>query len=303
MNTLSAFQNPKKAMSFFNTLGAKLKSLGSKPDRPARPASPFEPGSDAVPLPTPAAKPASLETELEPEDTLEIARAAIFHHENDRFLEAFYYESLGASKGDPLCLFLYGMAFREGRGTERNERKGFEYLRKAGEMALSEMKSSTVELVATPTATVATLERRTTERTALRRLAGEHLSHSANELGQCFLQGWGTKADPQMAIYYFELAAELGDLDALIALGDMHMNGQGVKTSKAIAAAYYRLAEDRGAKELPNMQWIWKDKYNDTPEQVAYLKKALARDDVEAKALGLSMEEGLESAGGKKWWH
>lgn len=91
-------------------------------------------------------------------------------------------------------------------------------------------------------------------------------------------QGWGVARDLEKAAYYFQLAANLGDCDAQVALAESflrfllfhygHANiktivrGDGVKHSKQLAAFWFRKAEKQGAR-LVQMQWIWKDKYND----------------------------------------
>lgn len=306
-------------MSFFNKLGEKFKSIGKpKSESPSRPSTPpasnkarvatFDLSSDSsnsIPLPSPATKPTQL-TEDDPTDTLSITQTAILYHEQEMFEAAFYFFSVGASRGDPLCLFLYGMALRHGLGTKRDEAKGLEYLKKAGEMAMRELKSasdSQAKAEQGTTAGPATLQRRAKERTALRRIAGEHLASAANELGQSYLQGWGVEVDSETAIYYFELAAELGDKDALVALGDMYYHGQGVKTDKGTAAGYYRLAEKQGGlKDMPSMSWIWKEKYDEPAKRVAHLAESLDKAKAEANSLGLPPDS-PEPVGGRKWWH
>ena len=44
-----------------------------------------------------------------------------------------------------------------------------------------------------------------------------------------------------------------------VLIGD---RGDGVKPNKKEAAKWFRMAEKQGAR-LVQMQWIWKDKYND----------------------------------------
>lgn len=61
------------------------------------------------------------------------------------------------------------------------------------------------------------------------------------------------------------MAAQLGDIDAQIELGHCYLRGDGVKKSKKQAAQWFRKAEDQGAR-MVQMQWIWKEKYDNTPE-------------------------------------
>ncbi|KAJ5153800.1 Tetratricopeptide-like helical [Penicillium coprophilum] len=60
---------------------------------------------------------------------------------------------------------------------------------------------------------------------------------------------------------YYETAANLGDTDAMNEVGWCYLEGFGGKKDKFKAAKYYRLAEKNGCPTLGN-SWIWKDKYN-----------------------------------------
>jgi TPR repeat protein len=42
----------------------------------------------------------------------------------------------------------------------------------------------------------------------------------------------------------------------------VNYSGDGVKPSKKMAASWFRKAEKQGAR-LVQMQWIWKEKYNE----------------------------------------
>ena len=64
---------------------------------------------------------------------------------------------------------------------------------------------------------------------------------------------------------YFETAAELGDVDAMIEIAMAWEKGvkgwQGGKKDRGMAARWYRRAERAGRKEVGN-SWIWKEKYD-----------------------------------------
>jgi TPR repeat protein len=47
-----------------------------------------------------------------------------------------------------------------------------------------------------------------------------HLSLALYEVAMAHSQGWGTKQDKEKAAYHFQLAANLGDTDAQVALGE-----------------------------------------------------------------------------------
>ncbi|KAL2915840.1 hypothetical protein HK105_204541 [Polyrhizophydium stewartii] len=81
------------------------------------------------------------------------------------------------------------------------------------------------------------------------------------ELAMSFKQGWGLPKNKITAVYYLNMAAELGDPDAQIELAECYLRGDGIKPNKQKAAYWLRRAEKQGAR-LVQMQWIWKEKYN-----------------------------------------
>lgn len=81
------------------------------------------------------------------------------------------------------------------------------------------------------------------------------------ELGVSFQQGWGVTKNKETAFYYFEIAANLGDLDAMNELAFCYVHGHGVKKNIYKAAKYYRIAARQGQEQVGN-SWIWKQKYD-----------------------------------------
>ncbi|EGF82011.1 hypothetical protein BATDEDRAFT_36677 [Batrachochytrium dendrobatidis JAM81] len=86
------------------------------------------------------------------------------------------------------------------------------------------------------------------------------------ELAISFKQGWGVPKSKITAVYYLNMAAELGDPDAQMELAECYLRGDGIKPNKQKAAFWLRKAEQQGAR-LVQMQWIWKDKYNVADEE------------------------------------
>jgi Sel1 repeat len=78
------------------------------------------------------------------------------------------------------------------------------------------------------------------------------------DLGYSYLFGWGVDINPRLSVYYFDIAALLGDSDAQLQLGYMFEHGLRIKKDKQQAAKYYRMYTG----EIPQLSWIWKDKYN-----------------------------------------
>ncbi|TPX52065.1 hypothetical protein SeMB42_g01654 [Synchytrium endobioticum] len=63
-----------------------------------------------------------------------------------------------------------------------------------------------------------------------------------------------------MAACLFEIAAKLGDPDALAAYGDALGNGFGLRTDRMEAAKFFRAAAEGGVR-LVGEGWIYKKKW------------------------------------------
>ncbi|KAJ3056616.1 hypothetical protein HK097_005540 [Rhizophlyctis rosea] len=106
-----------------------------------------------------------------------------------------------------------------------------------------------------------TLDRRNLYQTELA-LARTFLPLPVYELGMSYSQGWGVPRSKPYALYYFQLAAQLGDPDAQAEIGYAYLRGDGVKRNKYRAARWLREAEKQG-KKFVGESWIWKRKYDE----------------------------------------
>jgi TPR repeat protein len=80
------------------------------------------------------------------------------------------------------------------------------------------------------------------------------------EIAVCFQQGWGVGRSLPASAYYFDMAAKLGDPDAMYEMGYCYLNGTGVHKDKAKAAYWLRNA-DVGGKRVIGESWIFKEKW------------------------------------------
>lgn len=80
------------------------------------------------------------------------------------------------------------------------------------------------------------------------------------ELGICRYYGWGVEKGKQVAVCYFQMAAQLGDPDALLELAKCYLKGKGIEKNKFLAAQCYQLAEKHD-RIIPGNSWIHKEKY------------------------------------------
>lgn len=161
----------------------------------------------------------------------------IKHHELGQLEKATHYFRLASKEGCPIGMFLYGISLRHGWGCKINTTLAFQYLQTAAEYAVNEL------LVQNNIAS-----------------KGE-LVISIYEMAVCFQQGWGVAKNKETAFYYFEIAANLGDLDAMNDVAFCYTHGHGVKKNLYKAAEYYRVSSRRGQGQVGN-SWIWKEKYN-----------------------------------------
>ncbi|CEP11862.1 hypothetical protein [Parasitella parasitica] len=183
---------------------------------------------------------------LSPDAEVEsLVHQGIAFHEKGQLEKATQLFRIGAEKGNPIGMFLYGVSLRHGWGCKKNELAAFQYLQKAAEHAVEDLANikNTVSASASK---------------------GE-LIMAIYELGVSFRHGWGCKKNKESAVQFFKIAADLGDPDAQNDLGHCYYHGQGTKKDLYLAAKYYRKADKQGQGIMGN-SWIWKSKY-DNPKQ------------------------------------
>ncbi|KAI8979902.1 hypothetical protein BDB01DRAFT_798004 [Pilobolus umbonatus] len=162
------------------------------------------------------------------------------YHEKGELEKATYYWKLSAENDSPLGLFLYGLALRHGWGCRKNPAIAVRHLQKAAECAVFDLQEGLSQSVT---------------------VTKSELVLAIYELGVCFRHGWGVPKNLTTAAYYFELAANLGDPDAMNDLAFCYTHGHGVKKDIHKAAKYYRMADNKGQGLVGN-SWIWKEKYD-----------------------------------------
>lgn len=109
-------------------------------------------------------------------------------------MSAFYF-SVAASRGDATGLFLYAISIRQGWGVKQDEKEAFRLLSLVTDRV--GMEEDLKQITSTFQVPLALFE-----------------------VGNAFQQGWGVPKDKKKAAYYFNQAAQLGDADAQVALGE-----------------------------------------------------------------------------------
>ncbi|KAI8885907.1 HCP-like protein [Backusella circina FSU 941] len=171
----------------------------------------------------------------------EMVQQGIRLHEQGQFEQATHMFRVAAEKGNPLGMFLFGVSMRHGWGCKKNEATAFQYLQKAAEHAVEDLNNI--------------------KDTLNKSASKNELIMAIYELGVSFRYGWGCKKNKESAVYFFKIAADLGDADAQNDLAQCYLKGQGVKKDTHLAAKYYRKADKQGQGIMGN-SWIWKPKYD-----------------------------------------
>ena len=166
-------------------------------------------------------------------------------HEQNRLQEATEMWRKAADVGNPNGMLLFGISLRHGWGCRPDPNRAFLYLQRAAESAVDQLNPNPSQ-----------------NNADMRKAARGELVAAIFELGMCFRHGWGVPKAKHTAVYYFEIAANLGDVDAMNELGYCFLNGEGVKKDKRKAAAWYRRAVKFGAPGSVGNAWIWKEKYD-----------------------------------------
>ena len=187
-------------------------------------------------------------------------------------------------------IFLYAITLRHGWGVEKDEEEAVRllqvaanqstghvaqqslYLQRLGRKRTILMQQSSKDKLTYPSnGSSALIGGREQQQRAIRRLELQtEVKQKASitevvmaifELAMSFKMGWGVPKNKVTAVYYLNMAAELGDPDAQVELGECYFRGDGIKANKKMAAHWFRKAEKQGVR-LVQMQWIWKDKYD-----------------------------------------
>ncbi|GAA6056529.1 hypothetical protein JCM3770_006862 [Rhodotorula araucariae] len=147
-------------------------------------------------------------------------------------------------------MLMYGLTLRHGWGCQVNAPLGFRFLQMAAETVVADLDR------------VVFGGRSLSEAEANTRAAKSELVLALHEIGASYRFGWGVEKSKKLAVAYFKLAADLGDVDAQQDLAFSYANGKGCKKDLKAAARYYRLAIAQGASDF-GLSWVYKDKYLD----------------------------------------
>ncbi|KAJ3402289.1 hypothetical protein HDV05_008624 [Chytridiales sp. JEL 0842] len=207
---------------------------------------------------------------IQEDDMLQLA--IYYHEKNDLKLSAYFLRK-SADQRHPLGLFLYSMALRHGWGVDENQDLAFRSLLLAAEMSLMTIPNVAQRSLNRNAKRAPTNPRSTSSAASFSQYANiaeslpEDLGVALSllplplyEIAVCFQQGWGVGRSLPAAAYYFDMAAKLGDPDAMYELGYCYLNGSGVPKDKGRAANWLRQADALG-KRVIGESWIHKEKW------------------------------------------
>ncbi|THH30395.1 hypothetical protein EUX98_g3792 [Antrodiella citrinella] len=208
------------------------------------------PPSRNAPSPTPSksskqgdsyelSSPNALNDPHTPQDFLQLG---ISHHIANRLEESArcFEKSATLDGGCGVGMLMWGLTLRHGWGVPQNEEKGFKWVRKAAEGAVTDLESAKAEIDSSA--------------------SKSELVIAIYEVGQSFFRGWGVEKDKKMGVSYFRVAARLGDPDAQQSLAFALEHGKGCKKDRKEAALWYRAAVKQGASDV-GLAWIYKEKF------------------------------------------
>ncbi|KAL9559313.1 hypothetical protein MBANPS3_000487 [Mucor bainieri] len=156
---------------------------------------------------------------------------------------ATHYWRLATEENEVMAIFFYGLALRHGWGCRKSPAIALRYLQKTtNEFTPNELQTALSRLI---------------DATKL-----ESLACSVYELGEFFWHGWEVPKSVAMATWYFQLASNMGNPNAMNDLGFCFRYGHGVTKDDQQAAKLYRKAAKHGFS-LENNSWIWDSQYDD----------------------------------------
>ncbi|GAA6043957.1 hypothetical protein JCM8097_004888 [Rhodosporidiobolus ruineniae] len=191
------------------------------------------------------------EVRREPTSADDFLQVGIDLHENGELERAAWCFEQSAKRGGGCGagMLMYGLTLRHGWGCAVNAQLGFRYIQMAAESVVEDLDR------------VVFGGRTLTEAEANTKAAKSELVLALHEMGVSYRFGWGVVKDKKMAVQYFTLAANLGDIDAQLDLAFALSNGKGCKKDMKLAAKYYRMAIAQGASDF-GLSWVKKPKYD-----------------------------------------
>ncbi|GAA5807675.1 hypothetical protein MFLAVUS_001046 [Mucor flavus] len=155
---------------------------------------------------------------------------------------AYSYWKLAAETDSLLGIFFYGLSLRHGWGCRKSPALAVRFLQKAAEYPILDLQSGIDHFISADKI--------------------EPLVSSIYELGNFFWHGWEVPKSVATATFFFKVASNMGNTDAMNDLAFCYKHGQGVEKDDVKAAQLYRVAETEGNGLVDN-NWIWQDQYNE----------------------------------------
>ncbi|KAI3661753.1 hypothetical protein MP638_003761 [Amoeboaphelidium occidentale] len=183
---------------------------------------------------------------------------AIEYHQELKLKEAFRIYLKVAQEKVPIALFLVALCLRHGWGCKADPQLALSCFEHAADMAAGSLRQ--IRGFSGSPEDAKNLAELPPDVRLKAEIAKQEMSMSLYELGNSYRLGWGTNVQKSVAVYYYKLAADLGDLDALMDLAYCHTHGEGTEKDKFLGASYYRIAALQGRIEFGSA-WIYKYKY------------------------------------------
>ena len=161
------------------------------------------------------------------------------------YTKALEWYEKAAQAGQAAGFYNSGVCYEVGMGATANPAKALQNFHKAAEMGMTLAMHKIASMCFTGTGV--------TKDTAtgilwLEKAANAGMAVAANDLGAIYVSGLlGQKKDEKKALSFFMKAADLGNIDAIRRIADMHKDGIGTKADPVTAYSWYTIARRGGA--------------------------------------------------------
>lgn len=158
-----------------------------------------------------------------------------------KYSKAMKYFDIASKSGCVETMYEYGKLLYKGRGCSKNEKEARKYF----QMALKNEFTKCEKYLPNNLKQTSVPNNATTQND-IRNTIIKKDSNSINDYALKLRDGNGVTVNKTDAAYYFKIAADKGNVDAMLNYANIINNGDGVTADKIGAAHYFKLAADNG---------------------------------------------------------
>lgn len=161
--------------------------------------------------------------------------------------KAVFWWSKAAKQGDMEAQCNLGKSFENGEGAKKNIRQALKYYRLAATQGDTIAQFNIARLAAVAGSIKLAQKQFKSIILALTKLSLAGDPSAQCSLAYCCFNGWGVKVNKPLAVKWYKMAAKLGNLNAIVGLGECYKNGNGVRQDLKKAQYFFTLASRYGS--------------------------------------------------------